>query len=167
MSSEESTEDVFAKLDALLKRHQPGALPAERKASPEAPAEPALPAVVDDTVLSEPFPAVPEPQPEPAETIPTLTEAIGASTIPVLTDVVGTDAERHEQVETLYRLERQLVDQLEERIASQLSATFDRALTDLLETSHTYIEQAVHDALVRELGTEFDTPRRAKGADKP
>jgi hypothetical protein len=167
MSSEESTEDVFAKLDALMKRHQPGAVRSEHRAPSEEPAEPALPSAVDDIVPSEPLPAAPEPEPEPAEIIPTLTEAIAESTIPVLTDVVATDAEMREQAETLHRLERQLVDELEEHIASQLSATFDRALTDLLETSRAYIEQVVHDALVRELGTEFDAPRRAQGADKP
>ncbi len=159
MSSEGSTEDVLAKLDALLKRHQPGAAQVEQKAHAEGTASPTI---SDDIAFS----AAPEPGPEPAEAIPMLTDAIGESAIPVLTDVVRTEADILEQAEALHHLERQLVEQLEDRIASQLSATFDRALADLLESSRAYIEQAVHDALVRELGTEFDAPQDAKPADR-
>ena len=153
-----STDDVLAKANALLNRHQPGTVqPRESMRSPffgeTAPAEEA------SFLANE-------------RTIPVLTEVVAetgsfpATEIPVLTDVVDVDAGylghpesmvSHEEgssglltEEAMRQLENRLVRELENRVAPQLSAAFDQALTAFLEDARTQIEQAVRAALARE-----------------
>lgn len=170
-----STKDIFAKMDALLKRHQPGAAQAAPAIHQE---QSPPPPIFEDIAPPAELAAAAERRPEPAEQIPTLTEVVAMApeepAIPVLTEIVETGSRRepdeHGEIaldEALHRLEDHLAQQLENRIAPQLSAAFDRALTELLETSRTYIEQAVRDTLAEELRKQLDAAHRANRVEKP
>ena len=174
MSSEPSTEDVLAKMDALLKKHQPGA-------TQGTPAVPLPPPVFDEITPPAELVAVAARRLEPLELIPTLTDVVDRpslaeeDSIPVLTEVVEPASEPAPPEEaptpadldqTLRRVEDLLVEQLENRIAPQLSASFDRALGELLESARASIQQAVHDTLARELRKQLDAATTDR-ADKP
>lgn len=159
MSREPSTEDVLAKMDALLRKHHPGPAVAGAPGN-----------VFEEIVPPAELAAVAERRPEPDELIPTLTEVValeglaGEDRIPVLTEVVeAADESASPELadktldEALRRVEDLLVEQLENRIAPQLSAAFDRALGELLENSRIYIRQAVHDTLAQELRKQLGT----------
>ena len=154
-----STDDILAKANALLNRHQPGtAQPSESMRSP---------------FFGETVPAEDEASFLANErTIPILTEVVAeagsfpAAEIPVLTDVVDVDVEYLGESESagspeedsstllteeaVHQLENRLVLELENRIAPQLSAAFDQALTAFLEDARIQIEQAVRAALAQE-----------------
>lgn len=170
-----STDDVLAKANALLNRHQPGtAQPSESMRSPffgeTAPADEA------SFLANE-------------RTIPILTEVVAeadsfpVAEIPVLTDVVDVDAGYTGELESMVsnedvssgllteeamrQLENRLVLGLENRIAPQLSAAFDQALTAFLENARTQIEQAVRATLAQESlrQTEDNGPAAPPGRD--
>lgn len=139
MNPEFSPDDVIAKMDALLKKHQDALTPA--------------PVVVD-------FPLLTEVVEETMETIPLLTEVVESDAA-----VAGAVPERNEPMETpalkavspdgseeiLARLELQVRETLEQRLPFHIVEAVDKALPVVLEEFSMQLENLVRDAVAREL----------------
>ena len=151
--------DVLGKIDALLTRHRTGAPTRQDLASAEAQAARAAIPVLTEIITED-------------CTIPVLTEAIPASVVsaagisgkvkPTLQiEVVANEPARtdeqiadisHDQA-ALHQIEEFMVQELENRIALEFTATLDRALNELLDHSREHIRHAVREALKQRLGT--------------
>lgn len=154
MEPTNGSPDVLGKIDALLTRHRTGA-----------PTQQDLAAAAEQASRA---------------AIPVLTEVIaGDSSIPVLTDAV-TAVRTHEpeapepaaeaaesaqpdepgmqtrdplhDENTLRQMEDFMVQELENRIALEFTATLDRALNELLEHSREHIRHTVREVLRQQLG---------------
>jgi hypothetical protein len=159
--------DVLGKIDALLTRHRTGAPTQHDLASAEAQAARASIPVLTEIIADD-------------STIPVLTEAVHTSVVneaasagivkpPLHIEVVASEPARtagpiadisHDE-ETLHQIEEFMVQELENRIALEFTATMDRALNELLEHSREHIRLAVRVALKQRLNTPD------KGSDQP
>jgi hypothetical protein len=146
--------DVLGKIDALLTRHRTGAPTQQDLASAQAQADraaiPVLTEIIEDS------------------TIPVLTEAVPASEAaatagkvkpPRHIEVAASEPARagdpvadsaHDEA-ALRQIEEFMVQELENRIALEFSATLDRALNELLDHTREHIRHAVREALKRRL----------------
>lgn len=156
--------DVLKKIDALLTRHRTGAPTPQDLASAEAQAARATIPVLTEIITED-------------STIPVLTEALPATQVnhaatagtehpPLLIDVVASDpastgdpvAEIPPDEETLRQIEEFMVQELENRIALEFTATLDRALNELLDHTREHIRLAVRVALKQRPGTPPHSP---------
>lgn len=163
--------DVVGKIDALLTRHRTGAPTQHDLASAEAQAARASIPVLTEIITED-------------RTIPVLTETVPTSVAneaatagivkpPRHIEVVaGNQARTVNQVadishdeETLHQIEEFMVQELENRIALEFTATLDRALNELLEHSREHIRLAVRVALKQRLGTPSHDAQ--EGPDQP
>ena len=151
--------DVLGKIDALLTRHRTGAPTQQDLASVEAQAARAAIPVLTEIITED-------------STIPVLTEAVPASDAkeaatvgngkpPLHVEVAASEPTRtgdpvteisHDE-EALRQIEEFMVQDLENRIALEFTATLDRALSELLDHSREHIRHAVREALKQRLGT--------------
>ena len=146
--------DVLGKIDALLTRHRTGAPTQQDLASAEAQAARAAIPVLTEIITDD-------------STIPVLTEALapveankaeteGDATSPPPVEQASTDDQvvgiSHDE-ESLHQIEEFMVQELENRIALEFTATLDRALNELLDHTREHIRHAVRVALKRRLGT--------------
>ncbi|GAO35061.1 hypothetical protein SCT_0442 [Sulfuricella sp. T08] len=161
MDPANSETDVLGKIDALLTRHRTGAPTQQDLASAEAQAAratiPVLTEIFTDDI-----------------TIPVLTEAVPTSVVseatitgkgkpPLHIEIVANEPaciDEQEQVANishdeaaLHQIEEFMVQELENRIALEFTATLDRALNELLDHSREHIRHAVREALKQRLGT--------------
>jgi hypothetical protein len=158
MSPTDGKPDVLNKMDALLNRQRTGEPPQLERASAAAKAERAAIPVLTDIV------------PE-ANDIPVLTEALSpqeaprppqqAEPTPVAPGIrnkpeaAPTDSPMES---TLNQLEEFLVQELENRIALELTASLDHALNELLERSREHIRHVVREAIQTELTRQLGSP---------
>ncbi|BAN34650.1 hypothetical protein SCD_n00809 [Sulfuricella denitrificans skB26] len=159
--------DVLGKIDALLTRHRTGAPTRQDLASAEAQAARAAIPVLTEIITDD-------------STIPVLTEAVppsrtneaattshgkppldieAAASEQAITNELVTDNSHDETA--LHQIEEFMVQELENRIALEFTATLDRALNELLEHSREHIRLAVRVALRQRL----DTPPNGAGED--
>ncbi len=149
--------DVLEKIDALLTRHRTGAPTRQDIASAEAQvARAAIPVLTeiiteDSTipVLTEAVPATEENEAATAgnETPPLPIEAAAsepARTADPIADISHDEA-------ALHQIEEFMVQELENRIALEFTATLDRALNELLDHTREHIRHAVREALKHRL----------------
>jgi hypothetical protein len=159
--------DVLGKIDALLTRHRTGAPTQQDLASAEAQAARAAIPVLTEIVTED-------------RTIPVLTETVAASMVneaatagngkpPLHIEVAASEPAStgdpvagisHDE-EDLHQIEEFMVQELENRIALEFTATLDRALNELLDHSREHIRHAVREALKQRLGTP------SHGKDQP
>lgn len=161
MSPTDGEPDVLNKMDALLNRQRTGEPPQLERDSAAAKAERAAIPVLTDII------------PE-AKDIPVLTEALSQQETlkpsrqadPLMPPEIRDKPEQAEtakspQMEsTLDQLEDFLVQELENRIALELTATLDHALNELLERSREHIRHVVREAIQTELTRQI-------GSNKP
>ncbi|MDO9065428.1 MAG: hypothetical protein Q7U25_09485 [Sulfuricella sp.] len=151
--------DVLGKIDALLTRHRTGAPTQQDLASAEAQAARAAIPVLTEIIAED-------------STIPVLTEAVpateaneaataGNDKLPLHTEAAASEPAStggpaadipHDQ-EALRQIEEFMVQELENRIALEFTATLDRALNELLDHSREHIRHAVREALKQRPGT--------------
>ncbi len=153
MDSAHGTPDVLGKIDALLTRHRTGAPTQQDLASAEAlAARAAIPVlteiITDDStipVLTEAVPAaeVNEAATASEDKLPFHTEV--ATSEPASTGTLIADIPHDEAA--LREIEEFMVQELENRIALEFTATLDRALNELLDHSREHIRLAVRVAL--------------------
>lgn len=146
--------DVLGKIDALLTRHRTGTPTQQDLASVEAQAARAAIPILTEIIAED-------------STIPVLTEAIPATganeaattnnnvapplhievaaSEPARTGAPIADISREE--EALRQIEESMVQELENRIALEFTATLDRALIELLDHTREHIRLAVRVAL--------------------
>lgn len=168
MDPSKSEPDVLGKIDALLTRHRTGTPTQQDLESAEAQAARAAIPVLTEIITDD-------------RTIPVLTEAMPAAEVkeaattgivkpPLHIETVASEPARtaspiadisHNE-ETLHQIEEFMVQELENRIALEFTATLDRALNELLEHSREHIRLAVREALRQRLGTPDD-----EGPDQP
>lgn len=151
--------DVLGKIDALLTRHRTGAPTQQDLASAEAQAARAAIPVLTEIIAED-------------STIPVLTEAVPATEAneattagngkpPLHIEVAASEpastgdpiADISRDQEALRQLEESMVQELENRIAMEFTATLARALIELLDHSREHIRHAVREALKQRLGT--------------
>ena len=151
--------DVLGKIDALLTRHRTGAPTQQDLASAEVQAARAAIPVLTEIITDD-------------STIPVLTEAVPAaeakkaSVAGIGKHLLHIEVVASEQASTvgqvgdithdeaaLRQIEEFMVQELENRIALEFTATLDRALNELLEHSREHIRLAVRVALKQRLGT--------------
>ena len=153
MSPTDGKPDVLDKMDALLNRQRTGEPPQRELETAAARAERAaihiltdiVPEATDLPVLTE---ALPQSQPAPlAAQSPATTEPLPESSSPQPAPP-GPPAATH----SFSQLEEFLVQELESRIALELTASLDLALNELLERSREHLSQVVHEAIHAELG---------------
>ncbi|MHB1591176.1 MAG: hypothetical protein ACYCTW_06555 [Sulfuricella sp.] len=143
--------DVLGKIDALLTRHRTGAPTRQDLVSAEAQAARAAIPVLTEIITED-------------STIPVLTEAVapveankteteGDATPPSPTEQTGTGGQAADipDDEALRQIEEFMVQELENRIALEFTATLDRALNELLDHTREHIRYAVREALKRRL----------------
>jgi len=157
--------DVLGKIDALLTRHRTGAPTQQDLASAEAQAARAAIPILTEIITED-------------SSIPVLTDAVSATEAneaatadngepPLHIEVAASEsASTGDQVadishdeEALRQIEEFMVQELENRIALEFTATLDRALNELLDHSREHIRHAVREALRQRLGT---TPHGAE-----
>lgn len=145
--------DVLDKMDALLNRQRTGEPPQRDLESAAARAERAsipiltdiVPEATDLPVLTE---ALPQPQPAPVAAQPRTTTESRAENLSPQAATPSPPSATH----SFSQLEEFLVQELESRIALELTASLDLALNELLERSREHIRQVVHEAIHAELG---------------
>lgn len=159
--------DVLGKMDALLTRHKTGEPAQQNLMSAEAQAARASIPVLTEIVTDD-------------SSIPVLTEAVSAAKADV-TAMTGNIAPlphvepsvpeqtltddpianiSHDEA-TLRQIEEFMVQELENRIALEFTATLDRALNELLDHTREHIRLAVRVALKQRL----DTPPQSTDQD--
>lgn len=150
---------VLGKIDALLTRHRAGAPTRQDLASAEAQAARAAIPVLTEIVTED-------------STIPVLTEAVPATqaneaaTASHGKPALHIEVAASEQASTgapvadlshdeaaLHQIEEFMVQELENRIALEFTATLDRALNELLDHTREHIRHAVRVALKQRPGT--------------
>ena len=150
--------DLLGKIDALLTRHRTGAPTQHDLASAEAQAARASIPVLTEIITED-------------STIPVLTEAVPATQANEAATAGIVKPPRHIEVtaseqastgdqvtdishdeESLHQIEEFMVQELENRIALEFTATLDRTLNELLEHSREHIRLAVRVALKQRLG---------------
>jgi hypothetical protein len=149
--------DVLGKIDALLTRHRTGTPTQQDLASAEAQAARAAIPILTEIIAED-------------STIPVLTEAIAATeaneaattnTPPLHSEVAASEPARtgapiadiSREEESLRQIEESMVQELENRIALEFTATLDRALDELLDHTREHIRLAVRVALKQRLST--------------
>lgn len=145
--------DVLDKIDALLTRHRTGAPAQQDLASAEEQADRAAIPVLTEVITED-------------STIPVLTEAVpaveahetetnGDETLPPPAEPAPADqaADISDEEVALRQIEEFMVQELENRIALEFTATLDRALNELLDHSREHIRHAVREALKQRPGT--------------
>ncbi|MDP2879448.1 MAG: hypothetical protein Q8N74_07990 [Sulfuricella sp.] len=149
--------DVLGKIDALLTRHRTGAPTRQDLASAEAQAARAAIPVLTDIITED-------------SAIPVLTEAMPATEANEAATVSNGKPQLHIEVAAsepagagdpvadlshdeaaLRQIEEFMVQELENRIALEFTATLDRALNELLDHSREHIRHAVREALKQRL----------------
>lgn len=159
--------DVLGKIDALLTRHKTGESAQQNLKSAEVQAARAAIPVLTEVITDD-------------RSIPVLTEAVSAakaSTNPTVISVqppphVEPVAYEHASTEvpisnaphdeaTMRQIEEFMVQELENRIALEFTATLDRALNELLDHTREHIRLAVRVALKQRL----DTPPQSTDLD--
>lgn len=159
MDPANSEPDVLGKIDALLTRHRTGAPTQQDLASAEAQAARASIPVLTEIITDD-------------SAIPVLTEAVsiaeenqaataGKGELPPIIEVAASEpagtgdsvaAISHNEA-ALRQIEEFMVQELENRIALEFTATLDRALNELLDHSREHIRLAVRVALKQRPGT--------------
>jgi hypothetical protein len=145
--------DVLGKLDALLTRHRTGAPTLQDIASVEVQAARAtIPVLTEIIPEDRSIPVLTEAMPAPV-TKETITVEI--EKIPLHIEVATSDmiADIPHDEASLLQIEEFLVQDLENRIALEFTATLERALNELLDHSREHIRHAVREALKRQPGT--------------
>jgi Arc/MetJ family transcription regulator len=159
MDPSDSDPDVLGKIDALLTRHRTGAPTRQDLALAEAQAARASIPVLTEIITED-------------STIPVLTEAVPATeakeattadigkpplhievaeSMPASTGNPVADISRDEA--TLRQIEESMVQELENRITLEFTATMARTLIELLDHTREHIRHAVREALKQRLGT--------------
>lgn len=166
MDPANSEPDVLGKIDALLTRHRTGAPTQQDLASAEAQAARASIPVLTEIITDD-------------STIPVLTEATpatgenqaataGKGELPPIIEVAASEPAStgypvavipHNEA-ALRQIEEFMVQELENRIALEFTATLDRALNELLDHSREHIRHAVREALKRRIGTPDEGPEQ-------
>ena len=156
--------DVLGKIDALLTRHRTGAPTQQDLASAEAQAARAAIPVLTEIITDD-------------STIPVLTEAVPAAekketaAASIGKHLLHSEIAASEQASTvdptaeishdeasLRQMEEFMVQELENRIALEFTATLDRALNELLDHTREHIRLAVRVALKQRLDTPGEGP---------
>ncbi|MBZ0094241.1 MAG: hypothetical protein K8H75_02520 [Sulfuricella sp.] len=166
MDPANSEPDILGKIDALLTRHRTGAPTQQDLASAEAQAARASIPVLTEIITDD-------------STIPVLTEATpatgenqaataGKGKLPPIIEVAASEpastgdpvaAISHDEA-ALRQIEEFMVQELENRIALEFTATLDRALNELLDHSREHIRLAVRVALKQRPGTPDEGPEQ-------
>jgi hypothetical protein len=157
MDPSDSDPDVLGKIDALLTRHRTGAPTRQDLALAEAQAArasiPVLTEIIteDSTipVLTEAVPATEAKEATTADIGPLHIEV--AESMPASTGNLVADISRDEA--TLRQIEESMVQELENRITLEFTATMARTLIELLDHTREHIRHAVREALKQRLGT--------------
>lgn len=151
--------DVLGKIDALLTRHRTATPAQQDLISSEAQAARATIPVLTEIITED-------------SAIPILTEAVSAAKAnaaatvgdgkpPLLIEVVASEqtstaglitGTSHDEI-ALHQIEEFMVQELEDRIALEFTATLDRALNELLDHTREHIRHAVREVLKQRLGT--------------
>jgi len=157
MNPADGEPDVLGKIDALLTRHRTGAPTQQDLASAEAQAARAAIPVLTEIITED-------------STIPVLTEAVPVTEAneaatadfgkpPLRIEVAASEpastgdpvANLSHDEAALRQIEEFMVQELENRIALEFTATLDRALNELLDHSREHIRHAVREALKQRL----------------
>ena len=154
--------DVLGKIDALLTRHRTATPAQQDLASAEAQAARAAIPVLTEIIAED-------------RAIPVLTEAVPASGLAATAGegrpsrhVEGTASAQAPSGNTitdspsdetaLHQIEEFMVQELENRIALEFTATLDRALVELLDLTREHIRLAVRVALKQRSPTSGEDP---------
>jgi len=147
-------DDVLAKMDALLKKHHDA---------------------IDRASVKEDFPVLTEVVEEAEELIPVLTEVVEIELEAMTFTVLEPDEPPLLDVkasplsgEALVRLDRQIMEIVEQRLPSHIVAAVDKALPVVLEEIAMQLETMVRDAVAQELKQQLaESLRQGARGDAP